>query len=311
MKAPTKGDLDLTPDASGPDDSDAPSHPEGPEHDSHRSHRGRRRALIAVGVVVVVMAAVAGWVTFGGQRAQQSSEDQARQRIAPSAGTNETTVPRAAGDLMAAPAAGLYRYQGTGHEKTSFPPLTEEQGPSMPGTVVPEAGGCWRVQIDYNTHHWQSWSYCTVNGQLRETKSTSFSRRNLGGTDIDNSSEFICEPANVIVTADDRGGMTRPKSCTGKGTFVPGETISAGTTTVVGPEQIDVGGQIVPTMHVRFDLTYTGGQAGTEKSDAWFATATGLPVRNEHHIDVATDTPFGAITYTEDANFTLQTPSPV
>lgn len=278
---------------------------------SSRPHRGRRRAIIVVVVVLALVAATASWLTFGGERAQQSSEEQARQRVGPAAGSVSTAPAAPAGVLVAAPAAGLYRYQGTGREETSFPPLTEQQGPAMPGTVVPEADGCWRVQIDYNTHHWQSWTFCTVDGELRETKSTSFSRRNLGGADIDNSSEFSCRPANVILTAADRAGVTRPQSCTGKGTLVPGETTSAGTTTVVGLEQIDVGGTSLATMHVRYDLTYTGGQAGTETTEAWFATATGLPVRNEHHIAVATDTPFGRITYTEDASFTLQTPNPV
>jgi hypothetical protein len=305
VKATTDGRI------ADPHDADRPEGDDVAEPLTPAVHRGRRRTLIAVGAVVTVLALTAGWLVFGGQRAQQSSEEDARQRIAPAAGTTATTAAARAGDLLVAPAAGLYRYQGTGREQTSFPPLTEEQGPAMPGTVVPDADGCWRLQIDYNTHHWQSWTYCTANGELREVKSTSFSRRNLGGADIDNSSEFTCAPANVILTTGDQPGATRPQSCTGKGTFVPGETTSAGTTTVVGPEQVDVGDQRIPTMHVRYDLTYTGGQAGTETTDAWFATATGLLVRNERHIDVATDTPFGRITYVEDAALTLQTPAPV
>ncbi len=287
-------------------------------------HR-RRRWLIGIGAVVVVIVVIGSWVTFGGQRAQPSSEDQARARLAPATGptagsqsspgsppgTGVAPAGGAASALTGAPIAGLYRYQGSGHERTSFPPLAEDQGPAMPATVTVDADGCWVLQIDYNTHHWQNWTYCTANGELREKRGATFSRRVLGTSNIDNTSEFVCEPVALITAAADRPGTSRPRSCTGKGSLVPNVTTVAGTMTVVGDEVIDVGGAPVPSVHVRHDLTYTGGQTGTETSEQWFATSTGLPLRNEHHIAVNTDTPFGPITYTEDAQFALQTASPV
>ncbi len=265
--------------------------------------------MIGVGIVVVLIAAGL-WFTFGGQRAQESSENDARQRLVPATGPAVTT-DAAGAPLMAPPVAGLYRYQGSGHEQTSFPPLAEDQGPAMPATVTLNDDGCWVLQIDYNTHHWQRWTYCTANGELRETHGATFSRRDIGGTNIDNTSEFVCEPPALVLTAADQAGSSRPRSCTGKGSLIPTVTTAAGTMTVVGTEAIDVGGTSVPAVHVRNDLTYSGGQSGTETSDTWFAAATGLPVRNEHHIKVNTDTPFGSISYTEDAQYVLQTASPV
>lgn len=273
-------------------------------------HRGRR-VLLVIGGVVVVLALVAAWAVFGGPRAEQSSEDQARSRLAPTGATTATTAAPGAADLSSTPAPGLYRYQGTGHESTSFPPLAEDQGPAMPGTVTIDAAGCWVVQIDYNTHHWQSWTLCTVDGTLRETRNATFSRRTIGGTNIDNTSSFECDPPVVVVVASDAPGAVHPRSCSGHGSLITTPTTAAGSTTFVGRESLDVGGQAVPTLHVREELAYQGGQTGTEKSDLWFAAATGLPVRNEHHIVVNTDTPFGVITYTEDARFDLQTASPV
>ena len=54
----------------------------------------------------------------------------------------------------------------------------------------------------------------------------------------------------------------------------------------------------------------SGGQDGTEQADVWFAAADGLPLRNERRIEVRTDTIIGETTYTEDAEFELQSIEP-
>jgi hypothetical protein len=275
-------------------------------------HSARRKILLVVGAIVVVLVLLGLWVVFGGEKAQQSSEEQARQRIeAGSSAPTSPTTPSGESRLTTSPTAGFYRYQGSGKENTTFPPLTEDQGPGMPATVTAEPDGCWVVRIDFNTHHWQDWTYCTANGQLSERRGSTFARRNYGGMDIDNTSTFTCDPPALILDAADQPGAARPRLCVGSGTLIPAQTTVAGTMTVVGREQIDVGGQSVPTVHVRYDLTYSGAQSGSEKTDDWFAETTGMPVRNEHHITVGTDTPFGMITYTEDAQFVLQTAQPV
>jgi hypothetical protein len=268
-----------------------------------------RRALTIAGIVVVVLVLAALWFVYGGERARQSSEEQARQRVTDSSSAPTTAVSETA--FSSTPQPGLYRYQGSGRENTTFPPLVEEQGPSMPATVNLAEDGCWQFQIDYNTHHWQSWTYCARHGELTEQKNETFARRNLGGANIDNTSVFACEPPVLILRATDPPGTTHDRSCVGHGTLVPAETTAAGTVTVIGPEQLVVGGETVATVHVRYDLTYRGGQSGSETTDLWFASSTGMPMKNEHHILVDTDTPFGKITYTEDAQFAPLTLSPV
>lgn len=260
-------------------------------------------------MVVLVLAGL--WFVFGGERAEQSSELEARERLESTVGGPSSTTAADAAPLTAGPPLGLYRYQGSGREVTTFPPLTEEQGPAMPATVTAGPDGCWVVRIDVNTHHWQEWTYCTQDGRVTERSSANFSRRNLGGANIDNTSTFTCDPPVVVLEATDAAGVTRPRSCTGTGSLIPEATTSAGTITVVGREQLDVGGTPVATTHVRYDLTYVGAQSGTETTDLWFDSATGMPVRNEHRIRVDTETPFGPITYTEDGRYTLQTPRPV
>ena len=277
--------------------------------------RSRRRLVIGAGIAIVVLVLVGGWVVFGAESVRQTSEDEARQRLddasAPAPGAD---AEPGASPLTVIPTQGVYRYRGTGREETSFPPLTEEQGPAMPATVTAEADGCWRFRIDYNTHHWQEWSYCTAGGTLTDHGGSTFSRRTIGGVDIDNTSTFTCDPAVVVLgrTAETAAsGSARTRSCSGSGSFVADPTTVSGTTTEVGLETITVDGTDIETMHVRDALTYSGAQAGTESSDTWFDAATGLPVRNEHHIVVVTGTPLGDITYTEDGSFELETPGPV
>jgi hypothetical protein len=275
-------------------------------------HRSRRRALMALGVVTVVVVLLGGRLVFGGDKVRQSSEDDARRRLgaAPTAPIG-STVPLTSSPLANPPAQGLYRYTGSGTEHTSFPPLTENQGPDIPATVVAQPDGCWVLRMDYNTHHWQDWTYCSASGSVTEQRGSTFSRRSIGGINLDNTSTFVCDPAAVVASAAAPAGATQPRSCAGSGTLVTATTTASGTMTDVGPETIDVGGQPVLTIHVHYDLAYTGAQTGSEKTDNWFAASTGLPVRNERHITVITDSPVGKITYTEDADLDLQTMQPV
>lgn len=264
-----------------------------------------RRVLIGLGIVAVLLLLVGGWLVFGGERAEQSSEESARQRVGADQVTTTPTVAGAAA-LTTPPAGGLYRYAGTGRETTSFPPLTEDQGPQMPATVVPTADGCWQFRVDYNTHHWQQWTYCTAGGQVTERGGTTFSRRSFGGLDVDNTSTFVCDPAAVLVAPGDGPGSTHSRSCTGTGNLVPTPTTAAGTSTVVGPEDRQVGDRTEATLHVRIEGTYQGGQTGTERTDLWVLASSGMPVQNEHHVALSTDTAIGPVDYTEDSSFALQ-----
>ncbi len=278
-------------------------------------HRRLRTAIIAVAAAVALVGA---WLVFGGERAQQSSEDDARRRLAAAPttavtgnGSVPTSGPQAPSRFSAQPAPGLYRFGGSGREVTSFPPLTEQQGPDMPATVTASTTpGCWVFRIDYNTHHWQDWTYCTGDGTLREERGSTFARRTFGTLDVDNTSTFRCDPVATLATATDGVGATHPRSCSGSGTLVPAVTTVTGTMTLVGEEPIAVGGREVPTVHVRYDFTYGGGQTGSERNDLWFETRTGLPVRNDRSIRVDTETPFGKVTYTEDADFLLRSTDP-
>ena len=48
------------------------------------------------------------------------------------------------------PSPGVYEYTGSGTEKLTLPPLSQAEGPTMPGTVTLQGSDCWVFRIDYS-----------------------------------------------------------------------------------------------------------------------------------------------------------------
>ena len=86
------------------------------------------------------------------------------------------------------PAPGVYQYRGEGTEHLDKPPLTQSQGPDIPGTVTHLEGGCWRLRVDYSTNHWQSWDYCPAGTGLTERAGAFFQRLDLVVAQVETTS---------------------------------------------------------------------------------------------------------------------------
>ena len=67
------------------------------------------------------------------------------------------------------PPEGVYEYAGEGSERISFPPVSQQDGAVIPGTVTHGADGCWVFRLDYNAAHWQDWRYCPSGGVIADT----------------------------------------------------------------------------------------------------------------------------------------------
>ncbi len=129
----------------------APSEPVFLTPPSAQVRRHRRRWPWIVGSLVFLVAAVVGVVWLTSSVARPVTMRQAESRL----GTRGIAAADAA-----RPAPGVYGYSGTGTEKLSLPPLSQAEGPSMPGTVTLAGSNCFVFRIDYSTHHWQTWRYC-------------------------------------------------------------------------------------------------------------------------------------------------------
>jgi len=273
-----------------------------PNRTERPGRRVSRRVVVAiVGGAVLLVGAGIGVFAYLWQRddARPVSVREAEQRLDGKAGPGGAFVP----------AEGVYQYTGSGSEALSTPPKSQAEGPEMPATVIHHAHGCWTFRIDYSTNHWQDWRYCARDGRLVEEGGRTFQRWDFVVSTIENTSTFVCEPPIVVLRSDMVPGKTWPQSCAGTNTNVGGTTVSSGDIRFVGVEPFDVGGTTVDAFHFVQPRTISGAQRGEENSELWFAP-NGLPLRNQRHIVIDSDSPIGTITYTEDGSFTLTSLEP-
>lgn len=257
----------------------------------------RKRILIGTGVALVALVAVGLFLTFR-DNARPVDIEEAKQRTASSTAPQDSPVTRR-------PEPGVYRYEGSGTESLSVPPLSQDQGPTMPGTVELRDDGCWTFRIDYSSNHWQTWDHCPDGDDLVEAGGQSWQRWMIGATAFTNLTDFTCDAGAMLVPADPSPGDEWTARCAGTNEAVEGEAVSEGPYRFVGEEDVEVGGTTVRTFRFERSRTMSGAQVGTEQSEVWFAADTGLPVRNERTIEARTDTPIGESTYTETGEFHL------
>ncbi|MCC6339849.1 MAG: hypothetical protein IT197_07760 [Acidimicrobiia bacterium] len=258
-----------------------------------------RRRWIALGAVVVVLGVVGagGWWWLSRDRAREVTIEEAQKRLG-------STTTAAAGGLEGRPAQGVYEYRGDGKDSLSLPPLSQSQGPGLPGTVELLDDGCWTFRIDYSSNHWQDWKYCRRSTGLMEITSHTWQRWLIGPTALTALATFECEDTPALPEPRRPGQVWRAR-CSGTNDRVSGTVGNSGPYRFVGMEVMRIGGEAVDAAHFRRERTLTGAQKGTEKGDVWFAASNGLPLRNERRIELRTDTPVGASVYKESGHFEL------
>jgi hypothetical protein len=272
-------------------------------HHHDDEHRTGRRILVGA-VVLAIVIIVAGVVLTLRDTSRPVTLDEARER------TTTTSAGSGGANGPARPEPGVYRFAGTGTGELSTPPLSQSQGPTMPGTVEWLDRGCWSFRIDYSSNHWQQWTYCPEGEATVEAGGSTWQRWMIGTTAITNLSTFSCAAGSVVRVPDPQPGESWQGRCTGTNESVEGETVSAGPHRYDGDEVLDVDGVAVRTQRYLSERTMSGAQTGTDRSQFWFASDTGLPVRVERSIEVSTDTPIGTSTYREEGEFRLVATDP-
>lgn len=259
----------------------------------HRQGRHGRRWLLLLLVPVL----------FGGFVAYRVARGSARQvDVADVTRPTASTLPVQRTVLR--PPQGVYLYRGEGNDQLDVPPRTQAQGPEMPATVTHRADGCWTFRIDYSTNHWQTWDYCPHDGGLDEAGGSTYQRWDFGVFANESTSTFTCDDAPVI-KAEQRPGDVWQQSCTGSTSGTEGTTTTAGPYRYVGEETLRIGDRSVRAYRYHRERTTSGNQSGGESSDVWFAAETGLPLRNERHLEARTATVIGEVHYTETGEFQL------
>jgi hypothetical protein len=256
------------------------------------------RVLITIGIVALLVAGGVVTTVLTVDTPGPASVDAALGRFREDGGDGEPDLP------SSRPPEGVYLYAGEGEAALSFPPLTQHDGAELPATVTHRPRGCWTLRVDFNTEHWQEWSYCRVGDGVVETRGRSGQEWDLGVNSAGNVSTFLCRPPNPVLVAEAEPGDEVEQTCSGSNSAVGGTTTSTGPSTFVGVETLVIGGTEVTANHLHGERTLTGGQEGDEVIDAWFRD-DGLLLRYERDIEVRTNSPVGVITYTEVGEFEL------
>jgi hypothetical protein len=254
--------------------------------------------LITIGIVALLVAGGAVITVLTVDAPGPASVDDALGRFREEGGDGEPDLP------SGRPPEGVYLYAGEGEAALSFPPLTQHDGAELPATVTHRPRGCWALRVDFNTEHWQEWSYCRVGDGVVETRGRSGQEWDLGVNSAGNVSTFLCRPPNPVLVAEAEPGDEVEQTCSGSNSGVGGTTTSSGRSTFVGVETLVIGGTEVAANHLHGERTLTGGQEGDQVTDAWFRD-DGLLLRYEREIEVRTNSPVGVITYTEEGEFEL------
>jgi hypothetical protein len=263
----------------------------------------RHKVLVTIGVLFAVAVGVVVVAAIRIDSPGPASVGDALDRLHENAGDDGSNVV-----TSRRPPEGVYAYVGEGREELSFPPLSQQDGTEMPGTVTHRARGCWTFRIDFNAEHWQEWRYCpnpVPDGDrvgFAEVGGRTGQEWDLGVSRLGNLSTFTCDPPNHILPPPATG--ISDHSCSGSNSAIAGETTSAGPWRFVARDTVTVDGEAVETLHFQSQRTLSGGQDGTEHTETWFRP-DGLLVRYERDIEARSDSPIGAITYTEVGSFQL------
>lgn len=281
------------------------------KHSPDRAPTSRRRRRWIVLVSVVGVAVVAA----GALAVSVLTRDTGRQ-VSVDEAVRPTGSTRPSAPSLLRPAQGVYLYEGEGMDALDKPPLSRAQGPQLPATVTHRDDGCWTFRIDFSTNHWQTWVYCptdengvTTEGGLVEEGGQSFQKWDLGPISFDTTTTFDC-PDGVIVAAGQEPGDEWNQRCEGTSTGTDGQAVSAGPSTFVGVEELEIGGRPVAALRYRRQREMSGAQRGTEQTEAWFSAETGLPLRNTRTIRASTSTVIGDVTYTETGTFEAASTEP-
>ena len=267
----------------------------GPGEPAERSRHRLRNVLIGVAALIVVVF-VAGvlWFVVGREQAEELTDDQALDDFrAANSGSSE-----AAGR----PDAGVYAATATGNESIGLPGFDEELGPNAPLTLTYGDGGCFTSRVDFNSHHWRSWTYCpSSTATFALVGLESWTQRKAPGLDLTTLSTYTCDTPLDVVWAEPTVGETRAGACTGVSDLDDAVTADRAAAEVLGLDTIEIDGRDVDVVRVRTTDEFSDAQTGTEVGEWWFDATTGLPVR----FSVDASLSGGSGDYAEDFDVTL------
>ncbi len=188
---------------------------------------------------------------------------------------------------------GVYVYETRGGESVSAVVSAHHVYPARTGiTVVPAACGI-RLRWEALQGRSTTWTLCRTRLGL-ELRVSAEAHRFFGQ---DDRTTYTCDGAVLEPAAGESGD--RPFRCRS------GRDRQAGRLSLLGREDVRVGGRVVPALHVRTVARIEGGDSGTETVDWWLKPASGLPLRLVLTSRTSRPLPIGRARYREEATLRL------
>lgn len=270
--------------------------------------RRHHRWWIALVVGIVVVLAVPGYVVLRYLTREHPGPKSVNSVIQNFHGS--TSIATDSGQRYLPPAPGVYEVKGEGTERISFPPNSQTDGSIMPASVQYLANGCWRWVLDYNVVHSEYYDFCPRGGRLLLAGFGNSQSWDFGVIKVTNAAHFICPPASVILNQKPKAAQMYKFSCIGTNSAAPGTTHASTTIRIVRTQTLRIGDRSFQAIEQHQQVTLSGGQKGTSSEDWWFQASSGLPLRMQRHITVASNSPIGTVTYDESGSWQMTSIQP-
>lgn len=187
------------------------------------------------------------------------------------------------------PDDGVYRYNTEGSGSTDALGGARHDYPRETPVTVGHTPCGYTLRWQPLRERWDEWEICLDGAQhtlLRVSTYVEFYGQRR-------EDSYHCEQATTIPLSD-QPGTQRSYVCRS------GDAVLDTTATVVGEENVTVGGATVATQHMRYEVVASGSVQGTQQLDWWRHTETTLPLRSQRVADMSSDSPFGRVHYHEE-----------
>ena len=262
-----------------------------------------KKILLAVLTLLVVVAVVIGVRTYGERNETDSVSAKDASKLVDGGKDGDGNAKADPGER---PEPGTYTYKGTGKDEVDILGGSEHVFPATVPVVVEldgtDASDCgWTWNIIYVKQHVEERNFCSDGDTVVDAgfkRTTEF----FGQTQ---NSEYECDDDAVRLRSDAKPGDTWTWKCTNK----DGNATGTYTLTVLEPEELTIDGEKITATHTRITQVQAGDTKGTGTDEYWLAP-TGLPLRLDGRLTVATKSVLGTTKFSERVRYALTSLTP-
>lgn len=213
----------------------------------------------------------------------------------------------------AGPPPGVYVYATTGSEGVDALDGSEHPYPAESTITVAAAGDrCVTARWDVLAQRWDDETLCPVGGEGSGDRDGAGAWQRPETTlfhsffNQDETRSYTCEGDAYVPPPTAEEGDTLSWTCESGGSDRSGDSHEQGTGTVVGVEDVTVGGVDRPALRVRYETEVSGETTGAGTVERWYALDRyPLMLREVKSETTSSQTVIGTVNYHEDYELVL------